>query len=581
MFILLCLTVCFAPLAFGSVEPWACFLLQLSVFSSALFLLLKGGASRHNHFKKTLIPAALFIAFIGLLQLLRENPVNGPYHFLFTSWRPATASAVIMWCFYAALLFIVPQIVCSPQRFKRFLWVVFLTGCAVAAIGIIQGTGGENRLIYGIREAPGNPFGPFINRDHAANFLLMSAMCGFGLFFAGLKEIMRARGSADFYDGIAAEAALFASSAGLIFVIYEIGCRGALYSFALTCLVFGIIGSFFMIRGKKIRAAALAGLSLLLAGHLFILYNNPRLAGLEGGKISGTALSRLDMYKSGLNLLRDYPVFGTGLGSLRQSLHYYKITGMSRRKIVDSLHSDFLELFAETGLVGGAVFCAAVLGALLFALKRWKECRSFRMKALYGGAMAAVVSAGLHNCVEFGFAMPSNSLVCFSLLGLLASPPVRLGRHMHESFEEIRGPEPSPLMKCLAAAVFLALLYIPFRGAVGSVYYAASKDRHIQFYRSEAYAAEAISWYKDADYILYLAGLRYNYTFRRKPISPEVKLENLKRDLRPYRSRLQTDFNMNRLYYAASARLLRLGSAAGSAPAASDYALAVSAPYRP
>ena len=130
---------------------------------------------------------------------------------------------------------------------------------------------------------------------------------------------------------------------------------------------------------------------------------------------------------------------------------------------------------------------------------------------------------------------------------------------------------------CRYSYLFCPIRTLPrsrFRGAVGSVYYAASKDSRLQFYSREAYAAEAISWYKDADYILYLASLRYNYTFRRKPISPEVKLENLKRDLRPYRSRLQTDFNMNRFYYAASARLLRLGGAAGGAPVASDYALA-------
>ena len=169
---LLILSLIFAPLAFASVEPWALALLQLVVFSFSAHIFFNRKPLYPAILYRNLLPAVLALAFIGLMQSIHENSVNAPSMFIFTAWRPATLNAVLLWLFYAAVIFTVPQIIQTPVQLKRLMWIVFIMGVMISIFGMFQKSG-ENTMIYGARYVKGEPFGPFINRNHAATFLIM------------------------------------------------------------------------------------------------------------------------------------------------------------------------------------------------------------------------------------------------------------------------------------------------------------------------------------------------------------------------------------------------------------------------
>ncbi len=117
MEILLLVSLVFAPLSFAAVEPWAFGLLQTAFFGMAAFIFITGRGNNPNPLYKNLLPAVLAVAALGLMQALKENPVNAPSVLLFTVWRPATLNAVVLWLFYAAVLYCVPQIITTVERF--------------------------------------------------------------------------------------------------------------------------------------------------------------------------------------------------------------------------------------------------------------------------------------------------------------------------------------------------------------------------------------------------------------------------------------------------------------------------------
>jgi O-antigen ligase len=87
---------------------------------------------------------------------------------------------------------------------------------------------------------------------------------------------------------------------------------------------------------------------------------------------------------------------------------------------VDHAHNDYLELLAETGIVGG--LCALGFVVLLFrrALTNLQSDQSAFILAARTGALVACSGLLLHSLVDFNLHIPSNALL-FALLAFLAT----------------------------------------------------------------------------------------------------------------------------------------------------------------
>jgi len=542
MLTLFFITLAFAPLAFASVEPWAYGLLQLSLFTIAARIFITGRATQPNPLYKNLIPAVLVIAALGLLQAINQNPVNAPSALFFTAWRPATLNAITIWLFYAAALFITPQLINTPERFKKLMWMLFSMGVVIAILGLFQKSE-ESTLIYGLRRVQGDAFGPFINRDHGAHFLLMTALVGLGLFFSGFRQLASHQSRTRLFDLLAVQLLNLVMVAGLVYGIYHTGSRGGLHSFAIVAALMGFTSACFL-KTKKFRFAAWGGMALLTAAYCVFLYNNRLLLGYQEGELVRSVTIRFSMYKSALEMFKDFPLAGIGLGAVEHAFPFYQLPDMPNNYYVSHVHSDWIELFLQTGLLGGLTYLAGLFLALFYAFKPWTGCQSFRLKALYGGALAAVLAALSHNFVEFGSQMPANALFFYTLLGALAARPPTLPRHAYLEEDEAEPAPPRRPLAAAAAAAALLLCLAAMPGALAWWYNYQAKDAPYQL--KVKYETQALNWRRDPKYAFLLGAAYYNEAIKQKPPDQPL-LASARQAIAPYLTQTPLNADLNRL----------------------------------
>jgi len=463
---LILLSIVFAPLAFAAVEPWAYVPLYGLYFLGAAALYAKGENTHPNPLYKTLIPAVLAVAAIGALQSLTQAPVNGPAHLLFTAWRLGSVNAAMVWLFYAAVMYCAAKTIKTPSELSRLLWVVFGMGVVISLMGMLQKTGPDDTVVYGLRKVYGQPFGPFVNRDHGAFFLSLAGMCGLGLFFGGFKPLFRHQSHTKLFDLLAVQFLKFIMVVAVIAGIVKTGSRGGLHSFVSAAVCMGFVSSGFL-KHRTQKLAAWAALLLLLAGYGLVLHKYRILLGLDGDKLVSSVTVRFSMYKSGWEMLKDFPVFGTGLGAVEHAFPYYTRADLADigANIVRNVHSDWLQLFLQAGFAGGLLYLGGLLAALYLFYKGWLRCRSFTVKAVYGGALGAALAGMLHSFVDFGLQMPANALVFYALLGALASKPAVEGRgllpHEEEDEPQYNPPPKKYAYPSAAAALLLTAAAVP------------------------------------------------------------------------------------------------------------------------
>lgn len=409
---LLLFCVAFGPLAFGAVEWWSRGILEAALLLLFAATALRGDAKRRYPSDRTLLPAFLFLLLLGAFQLLNPRPVSGPAGALpFTADPAATGRTLLLWACYAALVWSAPRVLGTREAQSRFAWTVFGVGVAVAAVGIVQ-LGQGNTAYYGLRPIrQGLAFGPYVNRDHAGSLLVMAAMTGGGLFLSRWSGYGRGRlGASD----------LAGSQAVLLFLLGVVLCgafltrsRGAFNSFfvALWAALLLATGSIAR-RGR--RWAARVAVGALAPGYLLFLALNPAYIGhvLKAPDLS-TAY-RLSMYRGGLRMLADFPVWGVGAGAVQAAFPAYQERVVAG--VVDHVHGDWLEAALQTGLAGTAVLATGLGAFAARAIQSWRGERSPSRLALAGGAGAAGLAFLLHQTVDFGFQIPANATVFLALI---------------------------------------------------------------------------------------------------------------------------------------------------------------------
>jgi len=155
-----------------------------------------------------------------------------------------------------------------------------------------------------------------------------------------------------------------------------------------------LIGSSIVVRPLVMVVIAV----IMIAGVLWM--GGDRLAGKQVSKqdtIDGT--TRKEIWGSTWKLIKDNPSTGVGFGAYFLAIPQYQ-TGSGRIK-VEQAHNDYLDLAANGGMV------AVLLGGLFIALVIWRTTASLKSSDRYRraaclGAVAGILSVGVHSLVDFG-----------------------------------------------------------------------------------------------------------------------------------------------------------------------------------
>ena len=298
-------------------------------------------------------------------------------------------------------------------------------GAFVALVGIVEHASFRG-LIYGFwrPQFTGAVFGPFVNRNHFAAWMIMAAPLAIA-YLCGIVDARRARrprrGPAVLLWLASAEAnpVALVSLAIVLMVAATLftASRSGIACLTATLLVFGWAAA----RGtevspsRRLLARCLVLLPLPLVAWVGIGPALGRFAELHDAGLTG----RLALWQDTLRVIADFPLTGTGLNTYGASMLFYKTTDPLYHYY--AAHNEYLQLAADGGLL--VTVPASVLLAL-FAREVWRRFRAGRdPKRVYWlrlGAVAGIIAIAVQSAVEYSLQIPANAALFVVLCAVAA-----------------------------------------------------------------------------------------------------------------------------------------------------------------
>lgn len=122
---------------------------------------------------------------------------------------------------------------------------------------------------------------------------------------------------------------------------------------------------------------------------------------------------RVLIWKSAWAMFCDHPLIGVGLG---QYQHYYQTKYMSPlvKEIHQHAHNNFLQMLAETGLIGFSAYCLMVGSFLYYSFVDWLQSRDTSSLMFF----AATLGVGIQGLTDFNFDLNKMMRLYFCLMAM-------------------------------------------------------------------------------------------------------------------------------------------------------------------
>jgi O-antigen ligase len=165
------------------------------------------------------------------------------------------------------------------------------------------------------------------------------------------------------------------------------------------------------------------------------------------------------MWSGSIKIIRDFPIWGGGIGSWQWYYQRYKSPQITSEP--DYAHNDILHLPADYGLAGAAIMLAVFASFFSHASRIVRQSKSSEERAFAVGAMVSVISILAHSWFDFNLHIPANSILLAAIMGFTAA----LGRReQSDSSATVR-----PIVRYLVAAIVLCVCAIGLRYFVPTV----------------------------------------------------------------------------------------------------------------
>jgi O-antigen ligase len=400
-----CLALGFAVVAMGAVQPWTVFFLR----SAAAVLFLLWAIAQVLQGSLRLTRSAIYapaLAFAGLVLLQMLSGV--------TAYRHDTLVELLNYVSYGLLAFVVLQCLQGSQATNSIAMGFTAFGLASAVFALLQYFAPNGKLFWLVQVPVDAPiFGSYVNHNHYAG--LMEMLIAFPLVFALQSQVSLAK------------RLFFAFAATVMAVsVVESGSRGGMIAIGCQIVLLAFIGRFTRMK----RGAALALLLMLaaMAVLLAIVADSGVLARVsslrEPGRSDVTGW-RMELNRDSLAMLRARPILGWGLGAYPTV--YPQFRSFYDDAPINEAHDDYLQLLAETGVVGGVI---TVWFLVVLFRDGWRNLRAASNSWDKGVTLAAIISVSgilIHSASDFNLHIPGNAAIFFVICAFVVAPLSRRG----------------------------------------------------------------------------------------------------------------------------------------------------------
>jgi O-antigen ligase len=480
----------FSPLFYGSITVLPLFIVEASSFLLIfLFLLILFLSKDKISFIQ--FPAGAFFLFIALiiiqilplpkaflsifspqtLVLYNNFRVNNSLSFFTLSIYPeATINFLIRILSCLCVFFVVLNYIDSKEKIRRLLFTLILVGFLVSFYGLMQRVSiPESKFITST----------FTYHNFFAAYLEMIIPLAIVFCFNRLSVTVRS-------------ILIFMTTVMILGLFFSLSRAG------IICFCLGILLmlSLFKIKGRLKKGISI---SLLLFLALFIFL---AAIGFDYVKMRMITLiaplkalgGRVDIIRDSLKIVKDFPLFGTGLGTFGEIFQKYK-TFEHGAKFIVAL-SEPLQLLVETGIVGFLLISLFFLGYFKRIFHLWKKRNDSFVAFIVIGCIVGLFSVILHSFFDFVLHSPANALL-FSVIIALAYRVVYIQEPQRDLSMPLREISLSRPLK-LFLIVVLCLLFIGVESFIFRRYQAEALFEKLENKKISQTGIDAVIEYRKA-----------------------------------------------------------------------------------
>jgi len=434
------------PLPLGSNRDWAIAVMEIWVFSLSIMWLIQLARDKVYFtpvFHDTALPLVLFLFFVlwllfqviplpselvALLSPKTFEVYQSTYQIIGASYDRIPLSLnqynsygkFLESLSYFLIFCLILLLIRNTHRLRLFAIVIVISGVFQAVYGSIMTLSGIEYSFFFEKEFYRKvATGTFVNRNHLAGYLEMTLAIGIGLLISTLYE----KNSASwreffrrlFNTILGGKFRLRIALALMVIALVLSHSRMGNSAFFLSLTIMAIL---YLLTVKKPPHSAIVLFASLLIIDMFIVgawFGIDKVAQrLENTSASNE--TRDEVVRDTISMIKDYPLTGTGGGTYDISfLHYrgYDISGF-----YDHAHNDYLEFFAEYGLIGMVFLSLLVANSLLSAFLAMRRRRHSLLQGMGFASAMGIIAILIHSTVDFNLQIPANASLFVALLAL-------------------------------------------------------------------------------------------------------------------------------------------------------------------
>ena len=255
----------------------------------------------------------------------------------------------------------------------------------------------------------------FINPDHFSAYLGMIIPLSLGFLLApspnsDIRHTTYDRRPLLFFSILMTSAALFFTMS-----------RGGMFSFIAALVFIAILASTRRsVQNKKWIILAIAVFIILIIAWLGATPVVERILSFKAEIASRYFGGRLPIWQGTIGIIKDNPIFGTGLGTFNYIFPKYQPVGIIAKHYTYA-HSDILELLSEVGIVGFALFMLCGLWSMVYLFRRYSQRHDPWVVGMSLCVFGSLASIFIHSFTDFNLHIPANALLLTVILASFVS----------------------------------------------------------------------------------------------------------------------------------------------------------------
>jgi O-antigen ligase len=335
----------------------------------------------------------------------------------------ATKTELLKLLSYIGLFYLVTNSQYTRKQVNWLIAIIILVGCFEAFYGLLEYISGHQYiLLYKKKYYTDCVTGTFINRNHFAGYLELVIALTVGVMvyqWHRLPDNM-SRGIRGIILRLAGEQGGKLAFLGLGVILMLLAVIGSQSRMGILSITFSLVLMsvfwLFQAGGKSFLKFVYL---LFLAGCLAGMWLGPEPLINRFSLLRQEARyerSRVSVWHDTLCLISDFPLLGSGLGTYRYIFPKYR--QVRTQGNYQHAHNDYLELAAETGLVGFAMLMTLAGYFIYLLIKKWRRRNSIYVKGISLGGLGGLAALLFHGMADFNMHIPANPLLLSIIMGI-------------------------------------------------------------------------------------------------------------------------------------------------------------------